>query len=98
MAKGFGELFQSASQALGLMSPGGTGTRGGGMMGSILGQLGYNGDQGRQTGGLGEKLGEQVNGETDEQRRKRLRDQQTGAVSPGGAVGDLFGGMGGLQY
>lgn len=91
MAKGFGELFQSASQALGLMSPGGTGARG--AMGSILGQLGYN-----QTGGLGEKLGEQVNGETDEQRRKRLRDQQTGAVSPGGAVGDLFGGMGGLQY
>lgn len=90
-ARGFESMFQSASQALGIASPAGAGGRG--TMNSILGQLGMD------RGGLGSQLGEQVNGETDEQRRRRLRDQQTGAVSPGGgAAFDLFGGMGGLSY
>lgn len=81
MAQNLGQLFQSASQALGIMSSGTSGSSSGGVMGSILNQLGMN-DQ----GGLGKNLGEQVDGETDEQRKKRLRDQQTGSVAPGGGA------------
>jgi len=95
-AQGFGRLFQSASEALGILgnSPFGNAMKASGNMGSILGQLGL-----KDSGGLGKNLGEQVDGETDEQRRRRLRDQQTGALAPGGgAAFDLFGGMGGLQY
>jgi len=78
--------FQSASQALGIVAPSASRT-------SAAGQLGM--------GGLGEKLQEQVAGETDEQRRKRMRDQmQTGFG--GLAAQDLFGGglggAGGLSY
>lgn len=92
--RGFESVFQTASQALGL--GGGWGGMGGSRsaMNGILGQLGMN-----DSGGLGNQLAEQVTGETDEQRKKRLRDQQTGSIAPGGgAAFDLFGGMGGLQY
>ena len=86
-ARGFESMFQSASQALGIMqnSP----------MRGVLNQLGLD------KGGLGEKLGEQVAGETDEERRRRMRQQQEGGYG-GGASFDLFGGglggAGGLQY
>ena len=82
---GFGQLFQSASQALGIV--------GNSPMRGILSQLGL-GDQ----GGMGSQLTDQVSGETDEQRRKRMRDQQQGGLGGGQASLDLFGGMGGLQY
>jgi len=87
-AQGLGQLFQSASQALGIASSGG----GSGVMRGILGQLGMD------RGGLGTQLSEQVSGETDEQRRKRMRDQQQGGLGGGQASFDLFGGMGGLSY
>lgn len=87
---GMGQMFQSASQALGIL--GNASSRG-----SIAAQLGIVAPNGAQ--GLGSQLQEQVDGETDEQRRKRLRDQQQGNLAPGGgAAFDLFGGMGGLQY
>lgn len=89
MARGLASTFQSASQALGIVSPSGGGSS---PMRGVLSQLGLD------NGGLGEKLSEQVAGETDEQRRKRLRDQQAGGLAPGGAAFDLFGGAGGLQY
>jgi hypothetical protein len=95
-ARGFESLFQSASQALGIM--GNTPLRG------VLSQLGLGGGsaaRGLATGGLGEKLTEQVAGETDEERRRRMRQQQEGGYG-GGASFDLFGGglggAGGLQY
>jgi hypothetical protein len=81
---GFSQLFQSASQALGIT--------GSSPMRGILSQLGMD------RGGLGSQLTEQVSGETDEQRRKRMRDQQQGGLGGGQASFDLFGGMGGLSY
>lgn len=87
---GMGQLFQSASQALGIVDQ-----ASGGRLGSITRQLGF-GDG--RPGGLGDRLSEQVAGETDEQRRRRMREQQTGSLMPGSAAFDLFGGMGGLQY
>lgn len=86
MAPRLSQAFQSASQALGIV--GASPLRG------VLSQLGM-GDQ----GGLGSQLTDQVAGETDEQRRKRMRDQQQGGFTPSGQASfDLFGGMGGLSY
>ena len=51
--------------------------------------------------GLGDLLGQQVQGETEEMRKKRMLEMQQRGLMPPGAMGSaaslaLFGGMGGL--
>lgn len=52
--------------------------------------------------GLGDMLQDQVAGETDEQRKRRMREQQQAGLMPAGTASSpaslaLFGGMGGLS-
>jgi len=46
--------------------------------------------------GLGDMLGEQVQGETEETRRKRMLQQQQSGGLAGNAARDLLGGFEGL--